>query len=152
MYIVRVSYRLTQFLRPIPRTQSIMIQLYNTALDSKYKFSLLKCIPQQNSARSSKACCLGPWGATSSELVLQCYLITRLASLSLYACYRSQSSGKYKFIRKVIVLSVSYVQQLHSKGFCTKRISPRAAHVILLGFASIVYPGATKIIQKQYLL
>jgi len=36
---------------------------------------------------SFKACGLGKWGTTSRELVLQCYLITQLVSLSMYACW-----------------------------------------------------------------
>jgi hypothetical protein len=78
-------YRLTQLLRLIPRTQSVMLQLYNTALGPSTIFSFTQVYPLAGLSQR-KACCLGPWGATSSELVLQCYLITWLASLSLYAC------------------------------------------------------------------
>jgi hypothetical protein len=61
-----------------------MIQVYNTALARSTNFHYSSVSPSRSQPGSSKACCLGPWGATSSELALQCYLITRLASLSLF--------------------------------------------------------------------
>jgi hypothetical protein len=62
----RASYRLTQRLRPIPRAQSVMIQLYNTAQ--------VQIIPAQ------------VYSLAELSKVLSTILITQLASPTLYAC------------------------------------------------------------------
>ncbi len=46
-YSRRASHRLTQLLRPIPRTQSVMIQLYNTALAQSTNFPYSSVSPSR---------------------------------------------------------------------------------------------------------
>jgi hypothetical protein len=85
-----VGPEISTFLGPngtsIPRTQSVMIQLYNTALALSTNFPYSSLSPSRTQPSPPRHAVLVHGVQPPGELVLQCYLITRLASLSLYAC------------------------------------------------------------------
>ncbi len=79
------SYRLTQLLRPIPRSQSVMIHLYITALIQSTNFPC-SSISLSRTQQGPQVCCRIHCVELSISQFPSTVLITRFASPTLYAC------------------------------------------------------------------